>query len=370
MKFVSDKEKLFYAVQVVQRAVSIKNPLPILSGIKLETEEDNRILFTATDLDIGIRCTVPVEIIEPGTAVLPSKVITELIRRLPDVPIFINSDPLTGSVTVKYGQSEASINGFPADEFPEVPLPLSDATFIMPVDILKEVIRQVVFAAANDENRPVFTGVLFEINGNEMQVVATDTHRLAWRKVSLENCENLAINLIIPGKTLNELSKIIVGPDKVVNITVTENQVLFNTEDICLISRLIGGQFPNYRQVIPQEHITRIRLKTKDLAEATERASLLTKEGSSIIKLSLNENVLVISVNTEAGRVREELSVYQEGEPLQFAFNARYLSDVLKVVGSEEIIMEFNGPLSPGIIRPAGSQEFLSLLLPVRLREE
>lgn len=370
MKVVSDKEKLFYAVQVVQRAVSLKNPLPILSGIKLETEENNRILFTATDLDIGIRCSVPVEIIEPGSAVLPAKVITELIRRLPDIPIFIESDPLTSSVTVKYGQSEASINGFPVEEFPDVPLPLSEATFSIPVDILKEVIRQVVFAAATDENRPVFTGVLFEIHSNEMQVVATDTHRLAWRKVFLENCEDLDINLIIPGKTLNELVKIVGGPDQVVYVTVTENQVLFNTEDTCLISRLIGGQFPNFRQVIPQDHITRIRVKTKELAEATERASLLTKEGLSTIKLSLNENVLVISVNTEAGRVREELSVYQEGEPLQFAFNARYLSDVLKVVGSDEINMEFTGPLSPGIIKPAGSQEFISLLLPVRLREE
>lgn len=369
MKVASSKENLFYAVQVVQRAVSLKNPLPILSGIKFETEGE-RILLSATDLDLGIRCSFPAEVLEPGTAVLPAKYITELIRRLPDVPIFIESDQLTGSVAVKYGNSETSINGYPADEFPEFPIPVSETTFSITEDVLKEVIRQVVFAAATDENRPIFTGVLFEIHGDQMQVVATDTHRLAWRKVSLDKTENIDISLIIPGKTLNELVKIIGGTEKAVNVTVTENQVLFTTEDTCLISRLIDGQFPNYRQVIPQEHISRVRLKTRELAEATERASLLTKEGSSIIKMNLKDNLLVISVNTEAGRVREELSVYQEGEPIQFAFNARYLSDVLKVVGSEEIYIEFTGPLSPGILKPAGDKEYLSLLLPVRLREE
>lgn len=369
MKVVSSKENLLYAVQVVQRAVSVKNPLPILAGIKFEADND-RIFLTATDLDIGIRCSFLAEVLEAGTAVLPAKYIIELIRRLPDVPIFIESDPLKGSVTVKYGQSEAIINGYPAEEFPDFPLPESEVNFCISADTLKEVIRQVVFAAATDESRPVFTGVLFEIQEGQLQVVATDTHRLAWRKVSLENCDNLDINLIIPGKTLNELVKIIPGPEKTINVTVTENQVLFNTEDASLISRLIGGQFPNYRQVIPPKHITRIRLKTRDLAEAAERASLLTREGSSIIKLNVNDSTMVISVNTEAGRVREELSVYQEGEPLQFAFNARYLGDVLKVVGSEEINMEFTGPLSPGILKPVGDQEYLSLLLPVRLREE
>jgi DNA polymerase-3 subunit beta len=369
MKFVCDRENFLDALQVVQRAVSLKNPLPILSGIKFEAEE-NKVFLTATDLEIGIRSSAPAEILEPGNAVLPARYITELIRRLPDIPIFIESDALTGSVAVKYGQSEASINGFPAGEFPDFPLPVSEFNFNIAADTLKEAIRQVVFAAATDENRPVFTGVLFEIQEGRLQVVATDTHRLAWRRIPLENCEDLDINLIIPGKTLNELVKIIGSPDSLVRITVTENQVLFNTGDTCLISRLIGGQFPNYRQVIPQEHITKVRLKTKDLADATERASLLTKEGSSVIKLHLNDNVLIITVNTEAGRVREELPVYQEGEPLQFAFNARYLSDILRVIGSEEIIMEFTGPLSPGIIKPAGDKEYLSLLLPVRLREE
>lgn len=369
MNFASDKENLLNSVQVVQRAVSIKNPLPILGGIKFETEND-RVVLSATDLEMGIRCSFPAEVMETGSAVLPAKVISELIRRLPDIPVFLKSDPLTGSVTVQYGESEASINGYPVEEFPDFPLPESGVKIFLSGNILRDMVKQVVFAAATDENRPIFTGVLLEVNNGEVNVVATDTHRLAWRKISLESCKDLNINLIVPGKTLNELTKIIGSPEQNIEITVTENQVLFNTGDICLISRLIGGQFPNYRQVIPMEYISRIRVKTKDLAEATERAALLTREGSPIIKLSISDNTLVVSVNTEAGRVREEISIYQEGEPLQFAFNARYLSDALKVIGSDDVNIDFTGPLSPGIIRPVSDADYLSLLLPVRLRED
>lgn len=369
MNFASNKEELLNAVQIVQRAVSLKNPLPILSGIKFEAGEGT-ICISATDLELGISCSFPAEVIEQGNAVLPAKVITELIRRFPDVTIFFRSDPLSGSVTLQYGQSEANINGYPVEEFPDFPLPEGETKLSIPGEVLREVITQVIFATARDENRPLYTGVLFEIAGGEINIVATDTHRLAWRKILLENTGDLNINLIIPGKTLNELTKVAGLSDEPLEMIVAENQVIFNTENICLISRLIGGNFPNYRQVIPKEYISRVRLKARDLAEAAERAALLTRDGSPVIKINIGDNILVVSVNTEAGRVREEITVFQEGEDLQFAFNARYLSDALKAIGTEEVLMEFTGPLSPVIIKPAGEMEYLSLLLPVRLREE
>jgi DNA polymerase-3 subunit beta len=366
MKVVAAKEQLLNAVQIVQRAVTIRSPLPILSGIKFEAV-DNKIFLTATDLDMGIRCSFTTEVIEPGAAVIPARYISELVRRLPDIPILLSAEPVSGAVTIQYGQSETSINGFPAEEFPDFPIPSGDLTFDLPVEVLREMVRQVAFATANNENRPVFNGVLFELDDGNLQVVATDTYRLAWRKLILQNSGNINLNIIIPGKTLTELVKII-EPEKVVNITVTENQILFKADDICLVSRLIDGQFPNYKQVIPQEYHTRIRFKTKELAEATERASLLTKDSSPVVKMSLEENTLVVSVNTEAGRVHEEIPVFQEGEPFQVAFNARYLGDGLKAMGSEEIIMELTGPLSPGVLKPVDNQDYLSLLLPVRLR--
>ncbi|OPY58846.1 MAG: DNA polymerase III subunit beta [Pelotomaculum sp. PtaU1.Bin035] len=369
MNFISSKEDLLSAVQIVQRAVSHKSPLPILSGIKFCAEND-LLIVTATDLEIGIQCSVQAEIFEVGSVVLPAKYITEFFRRLPDVPIFIKSDPLTGNVSVKYGHSETNINGFLAQEFPELPLPVSEVKFSVPEDILKEAIRQVVFAVAVEESRPVFTGVLLEINGGEMQMAATDTHRLAWRKLKFDDSNNIDINIIIPGKTLNELSKVIGRPEKEVDITVTDNQVLFSVEDLCIISRLISGKFPPYRQVIPQGRVSRIRLITRELAEAVERAALFTTAGSSFIKLLLQNNILVVSVSTEVGRVYEEIPVYQEGEPMQVAVNTRYLSEALKVLGSGEINIEFAGPLNPLVLKPVEGNDYLSLLLPVRIREE
>ena len=236
MKILTNKEILNNAVQLVQRAVSIKNPLPILAGIKFETRE-NQVILTATDLDIGIRCSFPAEVIVQGTTVLPAKYICELFRRLPELPIFIEADAATGSVTIQYGQSETRINGYPPEEFPELPLPEGINSFTLPGELLKEIIRQVVFATGNDENRPVFMGVLFEINGSELQVVATDTYRLAWRKVIIENCEETAINLIIPGKTLNELLKII-GINEQIEVTVTK------TKSFC--SRQCMANLPSY----------------------------------------------------------------------------------------------------------------------------
>ncbi|BAF58183.1 DNA polymerase sliding clamp subunit [Pelotomaculum thermopropionicum SI] len=369
MKIISDRENLFNALQVVQRAVSVKNPLPILSGIKFEAEDD-RLFLTATDLEMGIRCSITAEVLQPGAAVLPARYITELIRKLPDQPFLIESDQDTGHVTIRYASSEASMNCFQADEYPEFPVPEGKIEFTVPADTVREVIRQVIFAVGSDENRPVFTGVLFEVREGQVQVVATDTHRLAWRKFDLEErISGADINLIIPGRSLNELARIAGGQDGRVKVTAAESQVLFTVGETSLITRLIGGNFPNYRQVIPQEFVSRIRAKTKDLAEATERASLLSKDGAPAVRLDAGGNVMVVTANSEVGRVREELAVQQEGEPVQIAFNARYLSDVLKVVGSEEIDIEFTGPLSPGVIRPVGSTDYLSLLLPVRLRD-
>lgn len=369
MNFISSKEDLLFAVQTVQRAVSQKNPLPILSAIKFKTEED-KLMVTATDLEIGIQCLVKSEIIEDGSAVLPAKYIIELIRRLPDVPIFIKSDPLKENVTVKYSHSETIINGFPVDEFPDFLLPDSNISFNIPEDIFKEAIKKVVFAVGTDENRPIFTGVLLEISDSQMQMAATDTHRLAWRKLKVENVEGTNIKTIIPGKTLNELSRIIGRPEKLVKITLTNNQVLFATEDVSFISRLISGEYPPFQQVIPQDPLSRVRLKTKDLVDAAERADLLNPEGSSVVKIKVQDHTMVVTVNAVAGRAYEEISVYQEGEPIHVAFNARYLVEMLKVAGSEEINIEFSGPLSPGLIRPVGEADYLSLLLPVRIREE
>ncbi|KUK81642.1 MAG: DNA polymerase III subunit beta, partial [Pelotomaculum thermopropionicum] len=334
MKFIADRDNLLHALQLVQRAVSPKNPMPILSGIKFEVSKD-RIFLSATDLNVGIKCSLPVEVLSPGAAVLPARYIIDLIRRLPGLPAIIESDEITGSVRIKYGQSEAVINGFPVEEFPEVSLSDSKVNLSISEKNLKDIVRQVVFAASSDENRPVYNGVLFEIYGRQVVAVATDTHRLAWRRFSIENQENIDIKLIIPGKTLNDLVKIIGNSEDNIKITANDKKVYFISNGIFLVSRLIDGQFPNYQVVVPKEFTTRVTLKTSDLAEAAERASLLEKEGSPVININLQENVILLTANTEAGRLSEEIPVYREGEAIQIAFNARYLSEALKATESE-----------------------------------
>lgn len=363
MKIICTRQNLVQGVSTAQRAVSTKNPLPILSGILL-TAVENRLEFQATDLEMGIQCVVPCNVQEEGSIVLPAKYLGEIVRRLPDAPIQIETGQST-NVVIRYGQSEITINGFHAEEFPTFPKPLGKNSLTIPEEELKDYLRQILFATSADENRPVFTGVLMEINEGQLRFVATDTHRLALRKISLK--DNLDdTNVIIPGKALNELARVIGSADREVTISLGDNQIIFGMEDTLLISRLIEGQFPNYRQVIPQGHKTRIRVKTKDLLESVERASLLARVGTQIIRLNIEEEKVIINANTEVGKIHEELPIYLQGDPIQIAFNAVYLIDALKSIGGDNLYFDMSGPLSPGILRPVEGDEYLSLVLPVR----
>lgn len=367
MKIICSKENLLYGVQTVQRAVSNKNPLPILSGIHLKTEGNN-LKFTATDLEIGIECLVPVTVVEEGSVVIPAKYIIDIARKLPDTKIEITLNKENNLTTIKYGQSEFNIVGINGEDFPVLPTLESDFNYSLSVDLFKNMIRQVVFATSTDDNRPIFTGALLEIEEDNIILVGTDTHRLAYRKGKINNEElyNQA-SVVIPGRTLNEVSKLAYENEDKVIITITENQILFKLKDICIISRLIDGHYPNYKQVIPNDFNSKLRVKTKDLLDSVERAALLAKEGSNIVKININENKLIINLNSpDVGRIHEEINIFKNGEDNQIAFNSKYIIDVLKVIDSEEIYLEMNGSLSPGVITPVDNDNYLYLILPVR----
>lgn len=367
MKIICSKENLLYGVQTVQRAVSNKNPLPILSGIHLITDGNN-LKFTATDLEIGIECIIPVTVIEEGSVVIPAKYIIEIARKLPDTKIEIIANNETNLTTIKYGNSEFNIVGGKGEDFPSLPTIESDFNYILSIDLFKNMIRQVVFATSMDDNRPIFTGVLLDIEEDNIVLVGTDTHRLAFRKGKINKEEiNNQVSVVIPGRTLNEVSKLANNNDEKIVITITENQILFKLNDICIISRLIDGHYPNYKQVIPNDFNTKLRVKTKDLLEAVERASLLAKESSNIVKININENKLIINLNSpDVGRIHEEINIFNNGESNQIAFNSKYIIDVLKVIDAEEIYIEMKGSLSPGIITPVDNDNYLYLILPVR----
>ena len=366
MNFISTKDNLLYAIQTVQRAISPKNPLTILTGILFKAD-NNTLTLRATDLELGVECFVPVKVIQPGETVLPSKYIIDIIRRLPDTNIEFKSNDLLNSVTIKYKNSQANIHGFPADEFPMLP-PLNEGiNFTVPINIFKKMLKQTIFATGTDDNRPVFTGVLFEIVDNHFKLVATDTHRLAMITENLALTENNLPSIIVPGKTLGELLKILSTiQDDEIKITVTDNQIFFLLNEINIISRLIKGKYPNYRQVIPQNIICKMHIKLDEFMNSVERASLLSSSVAQHIKLDCeNSDFVIISSNNEAGHIYEEIAASFEGEALQIYFNSKYLMDALRAVNSEKIHLEFSGSISPCILRTEDSN-YLSILLPVR----
>lgn len=368
MKFLTTRENLVYGVQTVQKAVSLKNPLPILSGILLKAEK-NRVTFMATDLEMGIKCSIPVNVIEEGSVVLPARYMGDMVRRLPDTQIKIETDKENFSTVVNYGTSEFSLLGFSAEQFPALPEIDSNLKFSIKQELFKNMIRQVSFATSQDDNRPIFSGILMEKEGDSIHLVATDTHRLAFRKgTTASDGSEQTVSVIIPAKTLNEVNRIMTGEEKEIMVTFSDNQVVFETEDVKIFSRLIAGQFPNYKQVIPQGCKTKIKVRTRDLLESVERASLLVKEGTNVIRITVNRHEMIINSNSpDIGKIHEVLPIHIEGEETQIAFNSRYLSDVLKVIETGEILLELTGSLSPGIIKPENEENYIYLILPVRI---
>lgn len=268
--------------------------------------------------------------------------------------------------TIICGNSKFNIVGQNPQEYPELPNINENAMYKIPQDLLKNMIRQTIFAAAQDETRPILTGLLFEVKDGILSMVALDAYRLALRRSKIGNSTD--ISAVIPGKVLNEVGKILMPTDEEVHITFTPNHILFAIGETKVISRLLQGEFMNYRQIIPEEYKLRISVNTKMLLDSIERASLLAKEGkTNLIKMDIGDNRIVITSNSQLGNVYEEVPVNNAVTPLQIAFNSKYIIDVLKVIDTEEIYMEFSSSVSPCIIKTEDGEDYTYLVLPVRL---
>lgn len=374
MKIHVNQDELLAGLLTVQRAISSKSTLPILSGIYMSAA--NGVLsLRATDLEIGINLTMPVEIVEEGATVLPARYLVEIVKRLPVIPLTVETEEASCLVKIIYGTSQVELNSFSAAEYPLLPEVEGLHTFQVNADLFSNALRHVLIAVSGDTARPIFTGVLLEIEkGQIIKLVGTDTHRLAYRQIKMANAGEKDLNhaVIIPSRTLNELTRIFRPEDNLLEVRIAQNQILFQADSIMLVSRLIEGQFPNYELVIPKEHTSRIRILKKAFHDSVERASLLAKDDvktrSNVIKLTVAGNNLIInSKSAEIGNLHEEIPVYLEGEDAEIAFNARYLSDVLRVIDEEEIVFDLTGPLSAGIIKPLNNDNALFLVLPIRM---
>ena len=350
------------------RSISTKNTIAALGGIKI-TIKNNQMFFTATDLEIGIECYTPVESLEDGEIVLPARHFSELVRKLPNTKIIITYLPEITGVKIQYDDSEVVLKGWGGDEFPLIPDFEGDYAFEINPLVLKNMIKQTVFATSTDDTRPIFTGALFEIENNDFKIITTDTHRLALSSGKVNLIKGDRINVIVPGKTLHEISRITKDEEELIQVYGNSKQICFQTEDAKIISRLIDGQFPNYRQVIPNDPQTFIKIKTQNLQHTVERANLFSneKDGTSVINLLLDNGVLQINSESDMGKVEEKISVLDEGEGMSISFNARYLLDVLKVIDTEDLSFDLTGSLSPAIVKPSNHDNFIYVLLPIRV---
>lgn len=367
MKIKCEKNLLLTAVQIVQKAAANKTTLPILTGIYLSSQ-DGFLELQATDYEVGISITIPAEVIEPGKAVLSGKFFPEIIRKITGETIEIFSIAQSSMISIASDKTEFKILSFPAAEFPTIKKFESNNSITIKDDVLKDLIKKTVFACSTDESRPLFTGALTEVLDNEITMVATNTHRLALKKHSLMGTPAM-IKMIIPGKLLNEISKIIAFENPIdVSVYWLKNQVAFSFENIYIMSRIIEGQFPDYKKVIPNEFSSFCTIDANSLFDAVERVSLLAKDGEyNIIRIKFTQSTLELSGNNpDAGSATEVLEVTIEGEAMEIAFNAKYLLDVLRIAGPGKVKFYLKSPLSPVMIKLLDDDEYTYVLTPIR----
>lgn len=363
MKFVCSKSMLQNGISVVQKSITGKSSLPILNGI-LIIASNNELTLIGSDIDLSIETKVKAEVYEEGSIVLDSKIFGEIIRKLPNDDVHINIID-NNSVEILCQKSRFTLIYMDPSDFPPLPSINENDIFSISQKILKNMIKSTIFATAIDETRPILTGLLFEIKEKKLNLVALDGYRLALKSENLDT--DNTINAVIPGKTLNEVSKILDEKGDV-KITFTPNHILFNINETKIISRLLEGEFIKYNSIIPNEFNLKVTAKRIDLLNSIERASLMAQtENTNLIKLNIQDENMIITSNSQLGMVREETSIILQGESLEIAFNSKYLIDVLKTMEEDEIIMKFSSSVSPCIIKNKEVDNCIYLVLPVRL---
>lgn len=368
MKLTIAKEQIINGLQAVQNIVSTRTTLPILSNVLLQAAE-NRLDLTATDLDVTISCSVEANVSRAGAATVPVKKLFGIVRELaaPEIEMEVD-DKHACSLTA--GASYYKINGLAAEEFPPMPQFAEKSKIMVGQDKLKAMLRKTAFAISMDETRFVLNGIFFSFKDDKMTMVATDGRRLALADEDVELGPESQAEFIVPTKAINELGRLVQAKGAV-EIRATENQVAFslkaeNGSGVLIISKLVEGNYPNYRQVIPGETKERIALGREELLHALRRAEIMTSEKSNSVKLSFGKNNLAITANTpEVGEGRESIAINYKGREMAIAFNPAYLMDPLKALDEDEVYIELIDELSPGVVKVNGP--FLYVLMPMRM---
>ena len=371
MKFVCEKDNILKAINSVTKAVAVRTTMPILEGILIQTN-DNEVKFTTYDLELGIEYIINCNVQEQGSTVVNSIMFSEIIRKLPDsdIKITLNENNL---LVIECEGSLYKLATMNPEEFPELPKINIENSLEIEQNSLKEMIRKTIFAVSTEENRPIFTGCLFEIKNNRLNVVAVDGFRLAWKTKMLQKQVN-DFAAVIPGRSLNEINKIILDSFDTIKIGVAKNQALFEMENCKIVTRLLDGEFLNYSSVIPSTWETRIRVDKNSIQDCFERVSLISsssieKEKKYPVKVTIDIGKVTISCTNQTGDAKEEMYVTTEGQNLEAGFNPKYFLDALRAIDDQEIFVNFGTSISPCIIKPVEEGDYTYMILPIRMKE-
>jgi DNA polymerase-3 subunit beta len=373
MKFRIQKDHFVEGLHQVLSVVGSKPSTPLLSHVMLEAKE-GRITFTTTNLDIGIRCHVRAEVLEPGTIALPAKRLATIVKALPSVEVAVDA-AVPHQVKVTSGGSQFRIVGMEANDFPAFPPLEPEHRMAFKPEGLQKMLRSVAYAQSTDENRFLLNGVHFAFEGNQASAVATDGRRLAICSETIDTPVEQPTGIIIPAKTINEVVRLI-DKDQSVEVLFHKRQVAFHfkslsaneskglVDEVVLVSKLTEGQFPNYQQVVPKETAQRIALERQLFLECIERASLVSSDRSQAVRIHLSANLLEVKASSaEFGDAHESIAVAYEGPETQIAFNPSFLIDLLKALVQDEVFFEFKDEMSPGVFRT--KDHFLCVVMPL-----
>lgn len=366
MKITCDRTLLAAAVSGVSKAVTQRSSIPVLEGILIKAE-GFQLTLTGYDLEMGITTSIEANVLTPGEIVLSAKLLGDILRGLTSEEVEITVSE-TGNATVRGGIPEFNIAGMNPGDFPELPKPGADQTLDIDTATLREMVETTLYAVSVDDKKPAHTGELFVIEPGQLTVVALDGFRLAITQKPVSAAKEISI--IIPAKTLGEAVKLFTKEDEIIHIAANRRFVVFSSQSYTLISRLIEGDFLDYKRVLPEGFRTRVTVDVRDFTSTIERASLIiTERLKNPLRITFDHKITV-RCQTTLGKVVDELDAKIEGEPVEIGFNNRYLLDALRYSHASRLIFELNGPLSPVKVLPEDGSDFLFLVLPVRFKND
>jgi DNA polymerase-3 subunit beta len=367
MKISTRRDALFAQLQTVTRAASTRSAVQALSGVQIQAK-DGAIELRATDMEIGLRVPLDGDVVRDGAVVLPARLLVDVVRALPAEGVTIELRPAEQDVELVCGGATFHIRTLRLEDFPPFPEPESDGRVEVPGPAFVETVLKVARSASRDETRPVLTGILVSASGDELRMVATDSYRLSVKETRLDAPLQGSFEANVPARALQELTRIVQqGGAEGLTVSVRANQVVFEAAGVVLSSRLIDGQFPNYRQLLPDAYEHELQLNGTEITEVVRRISLLAQKNAPL-RLAFSEGELTVSARTpDVGEAQEAVPVPFQGEPLEIGFNPEFLRDGLEAVETGDVLLKLISPLRPGLIQAADGSGFQYLLMPIRL---